>query len=123
MQGDETNRFQAFGLMKSQCFLQSKDTLSCITCHNPHTNASTNPKTYEAACLSCHASPTSADRPPRLRAVKIEVCPVNPKENCVSCHMPRRKAIASSQAPIMMPDHFLRVHPNLRSLATNHKLD
>lgn len=110
MSGDITNRFQPYGLMQSQCFKKSKDTLSCITCHDPHTNASTNQKTYEAACLKCHASPMAANRPPQLRATAIKPCPVNPMEDCVTCHMPKRKAIATSQVPIVMPDHFIRVH-------------
>ncbi len=49
-----TQRFQPYGLMQSPCFQKSKDTLSCLTCHDPHTNSSTSTKGYEAARLKCH---------------------------------------------------------------------
>ncbi len=104
-----SNRFQTYGLMKSECFKQSKDTLSCVTCHNPHQDAGTGHKPYEAVCLSCHASPVSTRRPAPLKDVAIKPCPVNPKENCVSCHMPSRHAIANSKIPTQMADHFIRV--------------
>ena len=46
-----TQRFQPFGLMKSRCFLENGDTLSCQTCHDPHTDASTDQKGYEKEYL------------------------------------------------------------------------
>lgn len=105
-----TNRFQVYGLMKSQCFKQSKDTLSCITCHDPHTNASSNKKTYEAACLKCHTSspPSHSALPSQFVAGKS--CSVNPKSGCIACHMPSRKAISNTHIPTMMADHFIRIH-------------
>lgn len=49
-----TNRFQAYGLSKSRCYKESRDTLTCSRCHNPHTDAVTRAADYEAVCLSCH---------------------------------------------------------------------
>ncbi|MBB6052387.1 multiheme c-type cytochrome [Armatimonas rosea] len=93
-----TQRFQPYGLSLSKCFQKSADKLSCVTCHNPHEDASTDTKQYEAVCVSCHAAPKKA-------------CPVNPKEKCVSCHMPTRRIFntAKSEIPIAMADHFIRV--------------
>jgi Cytochrome c3 len=92
-----TNRFQPYGLSLSKCFKKSNDTLSCATCHNPHKDASTNPKEYEKTCLSCHSAPQKA-------------CPVNPKEKCVSCHMPTKPVFPGTPFPITMADHFIRVY-------------
>ena len=95
---DVTNRMQTYGLMESQCFLKSKDTLSCLTCHNPHENVRTDSSFYERACLKCHSPHT-----PEQKA-----CPVNPKEGCIRCHMPERKALAGSDIPMTMADHKIQ---------------
>ncbi|MBB6052383.1 multiheme c-type cytochrome [Armatimonas rosea] len=92
-----TSRFMPYGLSLSQCFKQSNDKLSCVTCHNPHEDASTDTKRYEAVCVSCHAAPKKA-------------CPVNPKEKCVSCHMPTAKVFPGTSFPIKMADHFIRIY-------------
>src|SRR5260370_9577081 len=42
----------AYGLMKSQCFLQSGGKLMCTTCHDPHGVESN----YTVRCRSCHAT-------------------------------------------------------------------
>jgi hypothetical protein len=105
-----TNRLQAYGLMESKCFKQSKDKLSCVTCHDPHTNASTDTKSYEAVCLTCHSSATVANHPAQVQRVAGKTCPVNPKAKCIGCHMPDRQAIANTQLPTFMADHFIRVH-------------
>jgi hypothetical protein len=91
-----TGRFQPYGLSLSRCFKESKDKLSCTTCHNPHEDASTDQKEYEKTCLSCHSAPQ-------------KTCPVNPKEKCVSCHMPTRPLSPNPNFPIKMADHFIRV--------------
>ncbi|MBB6052386.1 multiheme c-type cytochrome [Armatimonas rosea] len=95
---DSTQRFQPYGLSLSKCFQKSADKLSCVTCHNPHEDASTDTKQYEAVCVSCHSAPKKA-------------CPVNPKEKCVSCHMPTRRLFPKDKSaiPIAMADHFIRV--------------
>jgi hypothetical protein len=50
-------RFQPVGLMQSACYRKSEGALSCVTCHDPHSRASTNRAEYEAQCLSCHHGP------------------------------------------------------------------
>ena len=94
-----TNRFQPYGLSLSKCFKKSQDKLSCVTCHNPHEDASTDTAGYEKTCLSCHRAPKT-------------VCPVNPKEKCVSCHMPTKGVFPGTNFPIKMADHFIRVYKN-----------
>lgn len=92
----QTNRFQMVGMLQSRCYLESGRKLTCVTCHAPHTDTPKDPKPYEAACLSCHSAPKT-------------VCPVNPSEKCVSCHMPSRPAFSSGSLPTKMADHFIRI--------------
>jgi hypothetical protein len=105
--GDKsTQRFQPYGLMKSRCYLESGAKLSCQTCHDPHMNASTDPKPYEKICLSCHVSTKSNTQVSGPAPGKA--CPVNSKSGCIPCHMPQREV--TRDAPISMADHFIRVH-------------
>ena len=107
-QGDMTNRFQPYGLMKSRCFLESKNTLSCLTCHDPHTDAGTDHITYEATCRKCHSktpAPTRAGTP----LISGSVCPVNAKSGCVTCHMPQKPVFKENALPAKMADHYIRV--------------
>lgn len=103
-----SNRMQSYGLTLSECYKQSKDTLSCISCHNPHTDVNTSAKKYEAICLNCHSTTAPAYLLPQQPRTKGKVCPVNSKDKCIGCHMPSRPAMPGSAVPIMMADHFIR---------------
>ena len=103
----DTSRFQPFGLAQSRCFRESKDTLSCITCHDPHTNVSENEGAYVSVCLSCHTT-QAAHRPAPLRASLVKTCPVNSRDHCITCHMPKHKVI-SSVIPTTVADHDIRI--------------
>lgn len=91
----QTQRFQPYGLMKSQCYVKSGKQLSCVTCHDPHQNAVREETHYVKVCQSCHASPKLAKK----------TCPVNSKNKCVGCHMPKREVAVG----IAMADHWIRV--------------
>ena len=79
------NQFQL--LSESKCFLQSS-TLSCITCHNPHTNTSNDLSEYSKKCLSCHKDTDHS-------ALKMdEVTARTLKTNCIDCHMPEQASRA-----------------------------
>jgi hypothetical protein len=108
-QANMTNRFQPYGLMISRCFKESGGKVSCVTCHNPHDNASTDLKSYEAACLKCHASPGS-EHIALKDAVAAKACPVSPKSGCIPCHMPSRKVFSDTSLPTRMADHKIAVH-------------
>lgn len=107
---ENTGRLQPLGLAQSRCFKDSHGALSCLTCHDPHTDVRTDTRAYEAVCLSCH-TPRAAARPAPLRAQTVKLCPVNPRDGCVRCHMPTRPAMASSMLPTLMADHFIRARP------------
>ncbi len=102
---DMTQRFEPYGLMKSRCFLETGDTLSCMTCHNPHTDASADLKGYEKVCLNCHSpSPAGGVGP---RNPQQTFCPVSPLTDCIPCHMPKRHVTPDS--PFQMTDHYIRI--------------
>ncbi len=106
-------RFQASTLVKSRCYTQSGQKLDCVTCHDPHQGAETSPKWYESRCIACHSSAGTggrhADRPDAVHAMS---CPVSPSRGCIDCHMPRR---ASMTAHTTFADHFIRIHPEIKS--------
>ena len=103
-----TQRFQAYGLEQSPCFQGSDGKLSCITCHNAHTDVETNPKRYEVVCLQCHGGGHSAEKP--ATAVQNKVCPVNPQGKCIGCHMPSRQVFPRSGIEVKMADHLIWAH-------------
>jgi tetratricopeptide (TPR) repeat protein len=93
----------------SRCYTESQGAMSCLTCHDPHRDAEKSASFYEAKCLKCHTStsaspgnPTAADR----GAGHGAPCPVNPKSDCLGCHMPKVRV------PVLhtsLTDHFIRV--------------
>jgi hypothetical protein len=107
MNRSSTQRFQPYGLAMSRCFQESADKLTCTTCHDPHTDVSTNFKKYEAACLKCHSGPKAQ---PASQLIMARQCPVNASSNCVGCHMPLKKAFQFSTIPVYMRDHYIRIH-------------
>ncbi len=91
-----TVRFAPIGLLASRCFRAGK-TISCLTCHDPHTDA--RPRTdmaYSEKCLACHAT----DRKP------VKLCRRVQRENCLPCHMQQ----ASLGPYLHFTDHRIRVY-------------
>ena len=80
----------AYRLMKSACFLKSDQALSCTTCHNPHGEDTGEAATrrYVKVCQSCHAAAHKST------------------ENCLSCHMPQRRA--DDAVHVVITDHYIQ---------------
>lgn len=92
-------------LVASACYQNSATKLLCGDCHDPHGDSPRDDLNYVAVCLRCHQEDATApaadtasarpgmrlpDRPPsQLR----RVCPVNPSDGCIACHMPLRSPI------------------------------
>ncbi len=101
-------RFQAPTLVQSRCYTES-GTLSCVTCHNPHRNASRVASEYEAVCLQCHASPNRPDQPSLKKEDRSKTwaaCPTGAVRDCLSCHMPR---VSGAIARAVFTDHHIRI--------------
>lgn len=70
-------------LSTSACRTAAGGMLSCLTCHEPHTNTDQS----QAACLSCHQQPHHRE------------------ERCVSCHMPKQQSTDASHG--VLTDHSI----------------
>src|SRR6185312_10838373 len=79
----------AYRLRESQCFVKSNGRMTCTTCHDPHKEVSTTQ--YDNICLTCHAAAH------------------NQQQNCVSCHMPKRRT--DDVVHVVMTDHLIQRRP------------
>ena len=84
-------------LSLSACLRRSNGRLWCGTCHNPHPAELATKRKYEATCRGCHAAPQLASfhKPGQ--------------EDCLGCHMPKRKASDIAHAAIT--DHRIERRP------------
>lgn len=98
---------QVGALKSSECFVQSRQAVSCSTCHNPHDDRATAAKSMQA-CLGCHSAGASR---------RASLCPVNQRDGCVGCHMPSVEI-----GPFHLVDHWIRVHPQPED-RTPHRTD
>ena len=87
-------------LKMSQCFLNSNEELTCITCHNPHLSVTETPKSvFNTTCVSCHADTKNHQ--------------LENGDDCVSCHMPKS---GSSDIPhVSVTDHKIAIHQKISS--------
>jgi predicted CXXCH cytochrome family protein len=93
-------------LAQSKCFIKSEK-MDCISCHNPHENASKNLASYSKICMSCHEDSKHSEA--TLKAMPVLLFATN----CVECHMPKKSSNAirfqlSNNAE--MSNYNLRTH-------------
>ncbi len=74
-----------FSLMSlSKCYTATKGGMSCLTCHDPHVQPTTNAvEYYRQKCLTCH-NEQSCRLPLHDRELKT------PANDCQGCHMPKQ---------------------------------
>jgi tetratricopeptide (TPR) repeat protein len=91
----------AYRLRKSRCFLESKDALTCETCHDPHRTV----RHYSEACRQCHAAAFDA---------LVSRGAHSAATDCVPCHMPKRRT--DDVVHVVMTDHLIQRRPPSRDL-------
>ncbi len=98
-----------YRLRQSKCYLESPaGELSCLTCHDPHHKPSGEAAKvqFRDACLSCHTVDAC-----QLEAM-AESTPLAAQvaaDDCVACHMPRRRA--QDVIEVTVTDHLIRRRP------------
>jgi tetratricopeptide (TPR) repeat protein len=97
----------AYRLRQSRCFLESKDALTCDTCHDPHRvrRGEEAVRHYSEVCRRCHAAALN-----RLAATGMHPA----GGDCVACHMPQRRTDDVVHA--VMTDHLIQRRPPSRDL-------
>lgn len=102
-------------LKQSKCFIKSykeetdanslrpyKNSLTCVTCHNPHVSVKvTGKEVFNNACKNCHSSTTHNGLCSEKESLRMKV-----QDNCVSCHMPRSGSIDIPH--VSVHDHYIR---------------
>lgn len=101
-------------LSQSKCF-QASDTMSCVTCHSPH-HTQTAAEQGRASCRNCHESSDCGEQ---------ERLPVELRDNCATCHMPKYARLAVRfhtkndryVFPVRPTQHRIGVYPEARDEA------
>ncbi len=103
-------------LKQSKCFIKSfkinddskslrpyKNSLTCVTCHNPHVSVkNTETAVFNAACNNCHGETTQVHCSEKMENQKLK------NDNCISCHMPKSSSIDIPH--VRVTDHYIRPH-------------
>ncbi len=96
-------------LTKSRCF-QLSQTMTCISCHNPHASERGNLSLFSKRCVACHSTHTCGMAAELGDAIRT---------NCIDCHMPRKQDLGTEietaeafQFPTMR-DHFITIYPEI----------
>jgi tetratricopeptide (TPR) repeat protein len=97
--GEETDlsnpwntRHQPDYLSHATCFRKSAGTLSCLTCHDPHSTLSQSAADYDKRCSACH------------KAVRHRSAVA--ARSCVECHMPQ--VVVSPQ--LQFTNHWIGIY-------------
>ncbi|HXB71558.1 MAG TPA: tetratricopeptide repeat protein, partial [Candidatus Acidoferrales bacterium] len=97
----------AYRLRQSRCFLESKDALTCDTCHDPHrvTRGEEAVRRYSEVCRQCHGAALDG---------LVSKGRHSASADCITCHMPKRRT--EDVVHVAMTDHLIQRRPPPRDL-------
>lgn len=114
----KTERFEinhhGYRMLQSQCFTQSDNALTCISCHNPHEKPSQEVfyQRVNSKCVDCHQNPDELHT--SQKALQQLGEQDTSEQNCATCHMPQRRSQDVVHA--VMTDHKIGIYPNKDAL-------
>jgi len=94
-------------LMRSRCYINS-DTMSCITCHDPHRDQRGQFAEYAEACRKCHQPEACGER--NTLGDFID-------RRCIECHMPSKRDqqvrvdTGTGSVAALLRDHAIGIWP------------
>jgi tetratricopeptide (TPR) repeat protein len=93
-----TSQYEA--LLRSACRRAVGETMTCLSCHDPHGQPSAEERVayYRSRCLACHVGPNFNP-----------VAHHPEQQDCVACHMPRRETSDISHE--QLTDHDIEARP------------
>jgi hypothetical protein len=100
------------GLLKqSKCFRMTS-TLTCLSCHNPHSDERNNLALFSAKCMRCHR--VNLGTFCSVKNVTNNIL----RQNCIDCHMPKQVSksivlqVEDKQKPTaqLLRTHFIKVY-------------
>jgi hypothetical protein len=95
-------RFQPYRLTNSKCYDAEDRRISCVACHDPHTELDKRAESYDTRCKDCHSARSNSVAAKRLCKVATA--------KCTDCHMPKYEIPGSH---MVFSDHRIRVvRPN-----------
>lgn len=104
---------QVGSISLSKCFIESKK-MDCISCHDPHKNASKSLVSYSQICMSCHSEAKN-----NFCIIKVS-SGISLKDNCIDCHMPKKASGAisfrlsrkSENSSYILRTHRIGIYPS-----------
>ena len=94
-------RFQPYRLTNSKCYDAEDRRISCVACHDPHTDLEVRTQSYDSRCLACHTKGSTS------RAA-THICKAG-TSRCAECHMPKYEIPGSH---MIFNDHQIRIVRN-----------
>ena len=102
-----------YGLLaKSKCFTTSS--MTCLTCHDPHTEEKGNLKLYSQRCMTCH----NQEHASFCKLKTLDAATLS--SNCIDCHMPKESSksivlqLEDQKVPTaqLLRSHYITVYPD-----------
>jgi hypothetical protein len=102
IRGVSNVKAQPYRLESSKCWGKGDARLTCIACHDPHVEVTSDPAQYDKVCFSCHLKTAGAKTTAEMPGPP---CHVGTKD-CVTCHMPK---VFVPEMHYDFPDHRIRI--------------